>query len=56
MGILSIVTSCCCYGILGFIFGFIGLNMAKKAKATHDLNPEQYNGLEMWKQEESPQL
>ncbi|MCF6279036.1 MAG: DUF4190 domain-containing protein [Flavobacteriaceae bacterium] len=45
MGILSIVTACCCYGVPGVIFGFIGLNMAKKAKATHDENPEQYNGL-----------
>jgi hypothetical protein len=45
MGILSIVTACCCYGIPGVIFGFIGLNMAKKAKATYAENPEQYNGL-----------
>ncbi len=45
MGILSIVTACCCYGVPGLIFGFIGLNMAKKAKAAYDENPEQYNGL-----------
>jgi len=45
MGILSIVTACCCYGVPGLIFGFIGLNMAKKAKATYEENPEQYNGL-----------
>ncbi len=45
MGILSIVTACCCYGIPGLIFGFIGLNMAKKAKAVHDENPEQYQGI-----------
>lgn len=45
MGILSIVTACCCWGFPGLIFGFIGLNMAKKAKATYEANPEQYNGL-----------
>ncbi len=45
MGILSIVTACCCYGLPGLIFGFIGLNMAKKAKATYEANPEQYNGM-----------
>lgn len=45
MGILSIVTACCCYGLPGVIFGLLGLNMAKKAKATYEANPEQYNGL-----------
>ena len=45
MGILSIITACCCYGVPGLIFGFLGLNMAKKAKATYEENPEQYNGL-----------
>lgn len=45
MGILSIVTACCCWGVPGLIFGFIGMNMAKKAKATYEANPEQYNGM-----------
>jgi hypothetical protein len=44
MGILSIVTACCC-AFPGPIFGLIGLNMAKKAKATYEENPEQYNGM-----------
>ena len=41
-GILSIVT-CCCYGILGLIFGIVALVMAKKAIATYNLNPEIYS-------------
>ena len=45
MGILAITTACCCWGVPGLIFGFLGLNMAKKAKATYEENPEQYNGL-----------
>lgn len=40
-GILSIVT-CCCYGILGLIFGIIALVMAKKAVALYKENPEMY--------------
>ena len=42
-GIISIVT-CCCYGILGLIFGIIAMVMAKKATAVYMENPEQYTG------------
>ncbi len=42
-GIISIVT-CCCYGILGLIFGIIALVMAKKATAVYLESPEQYTG------------
>jgi hypothetical protein len=42
-GIISIVT-CCCYGILGLIFGIIAMVMAKKATALYMENPEQYSG------------
>ncbi len=42
-GIISIVT-CCCYGILGLIFGIIAMVMAKKATAVYLENPEQYTG------------
>ncbi len=42
-GILSIVT-CCCYGILGLIFGIIAIVMAKKATATYLAAPDQYTG------------
>ena len=31
LGILSIVTACCCNGLPGLILGFIGLSKAKKA-------------------------
>ena len=44
-GILSIVT-CCCYGVLGLIFGIIAIVMAKKAKATYLAAPEQYSGFQ----------
>lgn len=42
-GILSIVT-CCCYGILGLIFGIVALVLANKAKETYIANPELYTG------------
>lgn len=42
-GILSIVT-CCCYGILGLIFGIVALVLAKTAKETYFAEPELYTG------------
>ena len=42
-GIISIVT-CCCYGVLGLIFGIIAMVMAKKATETYVANPELYTG------------
>lgn len=45
LGICSIVTSCCCYGILGLILGIIGLNKANKAKREFENNPEIYSGI-----------
>ncbi len=45
LGIISIVTACCCYGIPGLILGFLGMNEAKKAKAIYNENPDQYTGL-----------
>ncbi|PKA84318.1 hypothetical protein ATE92_2500 [Ulvibacter sp. MAR_2010_11] len=42
-GIISIVT-CCCYGVLGLIFGIIAMVMAKKATALYMANPELYSG------------
>lgn len=42
-GILSILT-CCCWGVIGLIFGIIALVMAKKATAMYMENPEQYAG------------
>lgn len=42
-GILSIVT-CCCYGILGLIFGIVALVLANKAKQVYMAEPEIYSG------------
>lgn len=42
-GILSILT-CCCYGILGLIFGIVALVLAKKAKQMYMEEPEIYRG------------
>lgn len=42
-GILSIV-GCCCYGIVGLIFGIVALVMSKKAIDIYNANPEMYTG------------
>lgn len=44
-GIVSIVT-CCCYGILGLIFGIIALVLANKALKLYAANPEMYEGVQ----------
>ena len=44
-GILSII-GCCCYGVLGVIFGIITLVMAKRATEIYHANPELYTGFE----------
>ncbi|UMB61534.1 DUF4190 domain-containing protein [Lutibacter sp. A80] len=43
-GIVSIVTACCCFGLPGVIFGFIGLSNSKKAIAIYKEDPSQYTG------------
>lgn len=42
-GILSIV-GCCCWGIVGLIFGIIAVIMAKRATEIYNANPEMYIG------------
>lgn len=42
LGISSIVTACCCYGIIGAILGVIGLIQANKAIAIFTENSDQY--------------
>ncbi|WP_373056048.1 CCC motif membrane protein [Zunongwangia sp. H14] len=42
-GILSIL-GCCCYGVLGAIFGILAIVMAKKATEIYHANPELYTG------------
>ncbi len=43
-GILSIITSCCCFGVPGIIFGIIGLNNSNRAYALLEQNPGEYSG------------
>lgn len=42
LGIVSIVTACCCYGIVGLILAIVTLLMAKNAKQTYYANPNAY--------------
>jgi amino acid transporter len=42
-GILSII-GCCCYGVIGIIFGIIALVMAKRATEIYNADPELYTG------------
>lgn len=42
-GILSII-GCCCYGLLGVVFGIIALVMSKRAMEIYAANPELYTG------------
>jgi len=45
LGISSIFTAFCCFGITGVILGIIGLNNAKQAIALQEANPQQYTGI-----------
>jgi hypothetical protein len=42
LGILSIVLSCCCYGILGLIIAVITIVLAHKATKLYRKDPDQY--------------
>ena len=42
-GILSIV-GCCCWGLVGLIFGIVALVMSKKAIEEYNANPGLYTG------------
>ena len=44
LGIVSIITSCCCTIIIGGIPAIIGLVLAKKDTALYNANPELYEG------------
>ena len=44
-GILSIV-GCCCWGIVGLIFGIVALILSKKATEIYNTNPEMYTGFQ----------
>lgn len=43
LSILSIVT-CCCYGIIGLIFGIVAFILARSATKTYEENPDLYTG------------
>jgi len=47
LGIASIVSTFCCCFIPGpgIVLGLIGMNLAKKAKAIDDENPDTYTGI-----------
>lgn len=42
-GIISLI-GCCCYGVVGLIFGIIALVLAQSATKTYLENPEIYSG------------
>ena len=44
-GIIPIIT-CCCYGVVGLIFGVVALVLANKAMKLHAENPDMYEGLQ----------
>ena len=43
LGIVSIVVTCCCTGLVGIICGLIGLNKYKSDKLLYDQNPSEYS-------------
>ena len=45
LGISSIVTACCCWGVIGIILGIIGLVNANKAIRIHEEDPEIFDGI-----------
>ena len=45
LGISSIVTACCCWGVIGIILGVIGLNNANKAIRIHEEDPNSFDGV-----------
>ncbi|MBW7676731.1 CCC motif membrane protein [Chryseobacterium chendengshani] len=43
LGIVSIIGTCCCTGLIGVICGLIGLNKYKSDKVLYDANPTEYS-------------
>ncbi|WP_370895660.1 CCC motif membrane protein [Chryseobacterium gossypii] len=43
LGIVSVVGTCCCTGLVGIICGLIGLNKYKNDKLLYDQNPSLYS-------------
>ena len=45
LGVSSIITACCCWGIPGIVLGVIGLYNANKSMAIYDEDPGQFDGI-----------
>jgi len=45
LGISSIITACCCYGLIGVIIGIIGLSQSKKAIRIYESDPNSFDGI-----------
>ncbi|WKK67420.1 CCC motif membrane protein [Lutimonas zeaxanthinifaciens] len=45
LGISSIITACCCWGLIGVILGIIGLTNANKAIQIHEEDPNAFDGI-----------
>ena len=45
LGISSIITACCCWGVIGIILGIIGLSNANKAIRIHEEDPHAFDGV-----------
>jgi len=45
LGISSIITACCCWGLIGIILGAIGLNNANKAIRIYEEEPGAFDGI-----------
>ena len=45
LGISSIITACCCWGVIGLVIGIIGLNESNKAIAIYREAPESFDGI-----------
>ncbi|WP_267405089.1 MULTISPECIES: CCC motif membrane protein [unclassified Chryseobacterium] len=43
LGIISVVGTCCCTGLIGIICGLIGLNKYKSDKILYDKSPTEYS-------------
>lgn len=43
LGIVSVIGTCCCTGLIGVICGIIGLNKYKSDKILYDQNPSLYS-------------
>ena len=45
LGISSIITACCCWGVIGIIIGIIGLSNANRAIRIHEEDPNVFDGI-----------